>query len=104
MMIILYTQGGAHNVMVIVRIYCANIFGKGINLANSTHLQATILFVDITKAFNSIHRRKMDQILLAYCLLKETVAAIMMLYRNTKVNARSPNGDVDYFYVVAGVR
>ena len=40
-------------------------------------LQATILFVDFTKAFNSIHRGKMEQILLAYDLPKETVAAIM---------------------------
>ena len=40
-------------------------------------LQATILFVDFTKAFDSIHRRKMEQILLAYSLPKETVIAIM---------------------------
>ena len=48
-------------------------------------LQATILFVDFTQAFDSIHSGKMEQILLAYGLPKETVAAIMMLYRNTKV-------------------
>ena len=42
------------------------------------NLQATILFVDFTKAFHSIHRRKMEQILLAYGLPKETVAAIMI--------------------------
>ena len=34
------------------------------------NLQATLLFVDFTKAFNSIHRGKMEQILLAYCLPK----------------------------------
>ena len=49
------------------------------------NLQATLLFVDFTKAFDSIHRGKMEQILLAYGLPKETVAAIMILYRNTKV-------------------
>ena len=32
------------------------------------NLQATILFVDFTKAFDSIHRGKMEQILLAYSL------------------------------------
>ena len=48
------------------------------------NLQATLLFVDFTKAFDSIHRGKMEQILLAYGLPKETVAAIMILYRNTK--------------------
>ena len=33
----------------------------------------------------------------------ETVAAIMILYRNTKVKVRSPDGDSDYFDIVAGV-
>ena len=67
------------------------------------NLQATILFVDFTKAFDSIHRGKMEQILLAYSLPKETVAAIMMLYGNTKVKVRSPDGDKDYFDIVVGV-
>ena len=43
------------------------------------NLQVTILFVDFTKAFDSIHRGKMEQILLAYGLSKETVAATMIL-------------------------
>ena len=38
-----------------------------------------------------------------YGLPKETVAAIMMLYRNTKVKVRSPDRDTDYFDIVAGV-
>ena len=66
-------------------------------------LQATILFVDFTKAFDSIHRGKMEQILQAYGLPKETVTAIMILYRNTKVKVRSPDGDTDYFDIVAGI-
>ena len=46
----------------------------------------------------------MEQILLAYGLLKKkTVAAITILYRNTKVKVRSPNGDTEYFNFVAGV-
>ena len=45
----------------------------------------------------------MEQILLAYGIPKETVAAIMILYRNTKVKARSPDGDTYYFEIVAGV-
>ena len=67
------------------------------------NLQAALLFVDFTKAFDSIHRGKMEQILLAYGLPEETVAAIMILYRNTKVKVRSPDGDTDYFDIVAGV-
>ena len=45
----------------------------------------------------------MEQILLAYGQLKETVATITILYRNTKVKVRSPDGDTEYFDIVAGV-
>ena len=67
------------------------------------NLQATLLFVDFTKAFDSIHRGKMELIILAYGLRKETVAAIMILYGNTKVKVHSPDGDTEYFVIVAGV-
>ena len=67
------------------------------------NLQATLIFVNFTKAFDFIHRGKMEQILLAYGLPKETVAAITILYRNTKVKVRSPDGDTEYFDIVAGV-
>ena len=69
--------------------------------------EATILFVDFTKAFESIHREKMKQIPLAYGLPKETVAAIMMVYRNTKVKICSDfcsDGDTEYFNIVVGAR
>ena len=46
----------------------------------------------------------MEQILLAYGLPKETIAAIMMLYRNTKVKVRSLDGDTDYFDIVEVVQ
>ena len=66
-------------------------------------LQVTILFVYFTKAFDSFHRGKMEQILLAYDIPKETIVAITILYRNTKMKVRSPDGDPDYFNIVAGV-
>ena len=53
----------------------------------------THLFIDFSKAFDSIYRGKMEQILLAYGLPKETVTAIMMPYKNMKVKVCSPNGD-----------
>ena len=52
------------------------------------NLEAILLFVDFPKIFDSIHRGKMDQILLAYGLPRETIADIMMLYKNTKINIR----------------
>ena len=42
----------------------------------------------------------MERILLAHGLHKETVAAI---YKNTKVKVRSPDGNIDYFDIVAGL-
>ena len=63
----------------------------------------SFFLVDFTKAFDSIHRGKMEKILLAYGIPKETVAAITILYRNTKVKVRSPDGDTEYFDIVAGV-
>ena len=73
---------------------------EGVRVKN---LPASILFVDFTKAFASMHSGKMEQILLAYGLSKETVAAIMILYRNIKLKVRSLDGDTDYFDIVAGV-
>ena len=45
----------------------------------------------------------MEQILEEYGIPKETVAAKMILYRNTKVKVRSLDGDTDYFDIVAEV-
>ena len=45
----------------------------------------------------------MEQILFAYGLPKETVLAIMMLYKNTKVKVWSLDGDTNFFDIVAGV-
>ena len=33
---------------------------------------------------------------------QETVAARIVLYKNTKVNVRSPDGDTDFFEIFAG--
>ena len=70
---------------------------------NAKNLDTTILFIDFPKAFDSIHRGKTEQILLANSLPKETVAAIMMLYKNTKVKVCSPDGNTDYSDIVASV-
>ena len=45
----------------------------------------------------------MEQILLAYGLPRETIAVIMMLYKNPNAKVCSPDGDTDFFDIVAGV-
>ena len=64
---------------------------------------ATLLFVGFFKAFKSIHKGKMEQILLAYSLSKETVTFRMMLHCYTKAKVRSPDGDTDFFDIVTGI-
>ena len=66
-------------------------------------LPAILLFVDFRRAFDSIHRDKMKDILLSYGIPKETVSAIMIMYNNTRAQVRSPDGDTEFFDVVAGV-
>ena len=77
-----------------------NGFRRNRSTTSQKNIEETILFVDF---FDSIHRGKMEQILVAYGLPKETVATIMMLYKNNKVKVCSPDGDTDYFDFVVGV-
>ena len=42
-------------------------------------------------------------VLLAYDIAKETVTAIMMLYKNAKTIFRSPDDDTDFFDIVVWV-
>ena len=64
------------------------------------NLQATLLFVGFSKTFGSIHRGKIEKIVLAYGISKETGTAIMRLYKNTKAMVRSPDGDAHFFDIV----
>ena len=70
---------------------------------HATNFKATLLFVDFSKAYDSIHREKMEQILLGYYLPIETDTAIMILYKNIKAMFCSSDGDTDFFDIVARV-
>ena len=67
------------------------------------NLEVTPLFIDFSKALNSLHREKMEQIQLASGLLKKTVSAIMMLYRNIKAKVCSSDRNTNFSDIVAGV-
>ena len=60
-------------------------------------LKTTLLFVDFSKAFASIHRGKIEQIQLAYGL------AIMMPYKDMKAMFLSPNSDIDFSDIIIRV-
>ena len=69
--------------------------------ANANNLTATILFMDFSKSFDSIHRGKMAEILNAYSIPDEIISAIMIAYidKNTKSNVRTDDGDTDFINI-----
>ena len=67
------------------------------------NLQAVITFIDFKKAFDSIHRKKMIKILKAYGIPEKMVDAIAILYNNTRAKILSPDGETEYFEIIAGV-
>ena len=66
-------------------------------------LQNDHFFIKTVDIICVLHRGKMELICLAYGLSKETVTALMTLYRNTKVKVHSMDGDSDFFNIFAGV-
>ena len=67
------------------------------------NIPAILLFIDFSKAFDSIDRAKMRSIIIHYGIPEETVNAIMMLYKNTRSMVRSPDGDTPLFNITTGV-
>ena len=67
------------------------------------NLPLTLLFIDFSKAFNTINREMMKIVLIKYGLPSETVNAIMILYKNTRSMVRSPDGDTNFFEITTGV-
>ena len=51
---------------------------------NEKNLTATLLFIDFSKAFDSLHRGKMAEILKAYGIPEKIINAIMIAYKDTK--------------------
>ena len=66
---------------------------KIIEEAKRNNLPETIVFVDFSKAFDSVHRAKMMQILKAYRIPNELVNAIHKLYKGTKTKVLSFDGE-----------
>ena len=67
------------------------------------NLKATLVFIDFKKTFDSVHRRKMLEILRGYGIPEQLVRAIGLLYKDTRAKVLSPGGETKYFELVAGV-
>ena len=67
------------------------------------NLKAVLVFVDFKKAFDSIHRDRMFQILKSYDIPESLIQAIKLMYSNTKAKVLTPDGETSFFDIVAGV-
>jgi len=67
------------------------------------NLPAVITFIDFSKAFDSIHRGKLKQIMEAYGIPLRIITAVCTLYDNTEAKVLSPDGETNFFEIQAGV-
>ena len=65
--------------------------------------EVILCFVDFKKAFDSINREKMFEILKLYGIPDKIILAIRALYTSTKAKVVSPDGDTEMFDIHAGV-
>ena len=73
------------------------------NPCRGTCLYLEAKLENFSKAFSSIQREKVEQILRAYWLLKETISAMIILYKNTKTILHSLDRDTNFFEIVAEI-
>ena len=67
------------------------------------NMALAMIFVDFSKAFDSINRRQMFLILKAYGFPKEIVEAIAIIYHNNTAAVITPSGLTEYFAVLTGI-
>ena len=65
--------------------------------------ERTLRFVDFRKAFDSISRQAIFDILLLYGIPEPIVEAIKSLYNNTEATVITPDGETEFFEITAGV-
>ena len=69
----------------------------------ANNLSCVMTFIDFRKAFDTIHRGKLMQILRAYGVPEKIVTAIAATYSQTWAKVRTPDGDTESFEILAGV-
>jgi len=67
------------------------------------NLSCVLTFIDFRKAFDTIHRGKLMEILRAYGVPGQIVSAISATYSETWAKVRTPDGDTKPFQILAGV-
>ena len=84
----------------IAHILCLRRLIEGVKRNN---LKCIVIFIDFRKAFDSIHRGRMMTILKAYGIPGKLLTAINQMYTNTKARVLSPDGETEWFEILAGV-
>ena len=67
------------------------------------NLPLAIVFIDFSKAFDSIHRERMFTILEAYGIPPTIVNAIKLIYEDTSAQVLTPDGETSFFDILAGI-
>ena len=67
------------------------------------NLDLALVFVDFSKAFDSVDRTKMFEILKLYGIPDKMIAAIRVLYTNTSSTILTPDGETPFFSIQAGI-
>ena len=71
--------------------------------ARNYNLEAILVFVDFKKAFDSVDRDTMFDILSLYGIPQKIIDAIKLLYTDTKASVQTPDGETDTFPILAGI-
>ena len=69
----------------------------------TNNLSCVLTFIDFKKAFDTIHRGKLMEILRAYGVPEKIVSAIAATYAQTWAKIRTPDGDSESFQILGGV-
>ena len=71
--------------------------------AQINHIPAVLDFVDFRKAFDSVSRERLFDILAAYGVSQEIIKAIRAAYTNTTAQVITEDGNTEFFSIEAGV-
>ena len=67
------------------------------------NLPLALVFIDFSKAFDSIHRDRMFLILKAYGIPPTIIDAIKLIYENSAAQVITPDGETPFFNILAGI-
>ena len=71
--------------------------------ATFCNIDAAFVFVDFSKAFDSVDRSKMFEILECYGIPSDIIEAIKILYTDTSATILTPDGETAPFEITAGI-